>query len=1156
MSLLRGFKKTVSRNSSRRQIRPRLSNAAGQMHFESLENRCVLAATIENFPGITAAANPPDTVGDVGPKHYVQMVNATQYQVWDKSGNPLTGALTFGNIWPVGNVCRSSTGDPIVVYDQLADRWLLSQFANPSFMCIAISQTADPTVNTWFRYEFNTGVFPDYPKIGVWPDAYYMSTYESPNLGVYALNRTAMLSGGAATFVKTTIPALGTPTVRNTRVLPSDLDGPIAPPVGTPNYFVRTVDNQQDLANPVDRIEVFAATPNFVAGTLSFPLVNTILPNAFDTMTCNRNGQGVRDCIPQPGIADTVDALSNRPMMQLRYRNFGNYQSLVFNQTIDVESLIPNFNALREVAGIRWYELRKTGAAAWVIQQQGNHLPQNAVVTAENQLLHRWMGSSAMDGKGNIAQAYSITNSNAAAPVFAGARYAGRLATDALGTMRPEQVIAVGANAQGDADGFVEPQRWGDYSTLSVDPLDDSTFWFTTHLAGIGGVGARPTRIASFLLNTSPTITVGAGNNNMQLRVSPTSASIIEFLLDGTVTNTYVLADLVRLTINGGLGSDRLQVNYANGNPIPSGGLFYNGQGGVSDSLQVSGGNFQDVIETFTGVSDGNVRLVSAGGLLSRTITYTGLEPVLLNVGTVANVVFNLPATPNPGVVVANDLGFLAGVSEIRGTTFEDTTFTNPTTSLTINLGNGGSSITLGTMDPGYLAAATITVNGGNLNDTITGNSLDNVLRGGRGNDTITGGGGNDLLVGQLGDDRYIFDTDAALGADTIDESGGGIDTLDFGLTTTRTIAVNLGLAGAQVVNAGLTLTLSSPTTLENVVGGTLADTLVGNTLSNRLSGGLGNDSLFGLTGNDTYLFDTDLALGSDSLTDLGGIDTLDFSSTTTRSVVLNLANPALQAVNAGLSLVLNSAIAFENVVGGGLPDSIIGNTLDNTFTGGGGNDNITGGAGNDTYVFDTDLALGTDTLNEAGGGIDALDFRSTSTRTIAINLSVPGVQFVNAGLSLILSSAVTFEQVLGGALNDTIIGNSLNNILLGFGGNDSISGSSGRDVMIGGTGADSIAGLGGDDLIISGSTSWDNSNSALRTILSEWAGANAYAVRIGNLRTGVAGVRLQASGVGRTVFDDALVDVMSGGLDNDWFFRGAGDAITDLVLGEVVDAL
>ncbi len=130
------------------------------------------------------------------------MVNATQYQVFNKSGVSVFGPAIFGNLWPAGDICRSNTGDPIVVYDHLADRWLLSQFAFPSHMCIAISQTPSPAAGSWFLYTFNVGTFPDYPKFGVWPDGYYMTSFEGSNLGVFVFDRANMLLGNAAASSK------------------------------------------------------------------------------------------------------------------------------------------------------------------------------------------------------------------------------------------------------------------------------------------------------------------------------------------------------------------------------------------------------------------------------------------------------------------------------------------------------------------------------------------------------------------------------------------------------------------------------------------------------------------------------------------------------------------------------------------------------------------------------------------------------------------------------------------------------------------------------------------------------------------------------------------------------------------------------------------
>jgi hypothetical protein len=381
-----------------------------------------------------------------------------------------------------------------VVYDHLADRWLLSQFNGASFMCIAISQTPDPTAGTWFLYTFNMGSFPDYPKFGVWPDGYYMTSYLGNSLGVYAFDRAKMLVGQAATFVQSSIPALGTASVRDTRILPADLDGPAPAAAGTPNYFVRTVDSRQDPGFPVDRVEVYEFAVNFATNTFTFTLADTLAPAAFNTMACNRNRGGIRDCVPQPATNGTVDALSNRPMMQLRFRDFGTHLTMLVSQTINVKGSMPFPVPDLDVAGIRWYELRKAAGGPWSIFQQGTYSPQPAGVTNRFQLLHRWMSSAAMDKFGNIAIGYNVANDDNGNPIFPGIRYAGREVSDPPGTLGAELTITNGTNSQTQGTGA----RWGDYATMSVDPVDDCTFWFTTHLAGAGGTGPRPTRIAAF----------------------------------------------------------------------------------------------------------------------------------------------------------------------------------------------------------------------------------------------------------------------------------------------------------------------------------------------------------------------------------------------------------------------------------------------------------------------------------------------------------------------------------------------------------------------------------------------------------------------------------------------------------------------------------
>ena len=283
----------------------------------------------------------------------------------------------------------------------------------------------------------------------------------------------------------------------------------------------------------------------------------------------------------------------------------------------------------------------------------------------------------------------------------------------------------------------------------------------------------------------------------------------------------------------------------------------------------------------------------------------------------------------------------------------------------------------------------------------------------------------------------------------------------------------------------------------DSLLGNAGSDNIQGGSGNDTLDGGAGNDTLDGGANNDTYLFDTDLVLGSDRLIDASGIDTLNFAATTTKTINLNLGSTAAQTVTAGnLTLTLASATAFENVIGGSLNDNIIGNTLANSLTGGagndtlsglGGNDTLDGGANNDTYLFDTDLVSGSDRLIDASG-IDTLNFAATTTKTINLNLGSTAAQTVTAGnLTLTLASATAFENVIGGSLNDNIIGNTLANSLTGGAGNDSLSGGDGNDTLIGGSGTDTMTDGAGNDIYRFLSVS-DSQVGAARDILTDFS--------------------------------------------------------------------
>ncbi|MEO5951533.1 MAG: hypothetical protein ABIQ44_03605, partial [Chloroflexia bacterium] len=289
---------------------------------------------IINFAGINAAGSacsclPPDTNGDVGPNHYVQAVNSA-YQVFDKSGASLLGPLQINTLWSgFGGACQShNDGDPIVKYDQLANRWVINQFTSsaPFTQCIAVSTTGDPT-GSFHRYAFlqfqGATRFGDYQKFGVWPDGYYMSNNEFignnfAGAGNYAFDRASMLTGAAATYVYFGLPATDWGGQQ-----PTDLDGSNLPPAGAPNLFVEIDDSAWDPPNiPTDQIQMWRfhadyATPANSTFTALAPFVPGTLAN-FDGLLCN-----FAPCVPQPGTATKLDAITDRVMYRAAYRNFG-----------------------------------------------------------------------------------------------------------------------------------------------------------------------------------------------------------------------------------------------------------------------------------------------------------------------------------------------------------------------------------------------------------------------------------------------------------------------------------------------------------------------------------------------------------------------------------------------------------------------------------------------------------------------------------------------------------------------------------------------------------------------------------------------------------------------------------------------------------------
>jgi hypothetical protein len=454
--------------------------------------RAAAPATIANFDGIGANGSaPPDNDVAAGPNQVVELVN-TELAVYSKAGATLLAPEATNTLWSgFGGGCQNNNdGDATVLFDTMSQRWLVQQFSvstTPYLECVAVSTSSDAT-GTWNRYSFQVTNFPDYPKMGVWPDAYYASYNQFNILNQFvgaemcAFNRAAMLTGAASSQ------QCFTPSSAQTSVLPATLDGTTPPPSGEPEWFVGLSPTQAN-ALAYWKFHVDWTTP--ANSTLTGPANLSV--NAF-AEAC-----GGGTCVPQSGTRQKLDSLGDRLMFRLAYRNFGDHEAMVVSHSITAGTSV----------GMRWYELRPSGGSLSVFQQ-GTYAPDST---------YRWMGSIAMDHAGDMGLGHS-TSSSALHP---GVAYTGRLATDAAGTMpQGETQMFTGAGSQ---NGGLS--RWGDYSEMSVDPADDCTFWYANEYEPANGSFNWSTRIGSFKLS-------GCGSTGPSVTVSPSSVAA-----GGTVTVSW-----------------------------------------------------------------------------------------------------------------------------------------------------------------------------------------------------------------------------------------------------------------------------------------------------------------------------------------------------------------------------------------------------------------------------------------------------------------------------------------------------------------------------------------------------------------------------------------------------------------------------------------
>ncbi len=453
--------------------------------------------------------------------------------------------------------------------------------------------------------------------------------------------------------------------------------------------------------------------------------------------------------------------------------------------------------------------------------------------------------------------------------------------------------------------------------------------------------------------------------------------------------------------------------------------------------------------------------------------------------GTADRTVLVLDADRTSGITAVNNMVYVAASLSLTGselyvqdltcgTEFNDAfvlrySGTGSDQRVTVTLStNGGPVETLGIFPTTF--PLPITGLGGNDSVRIEGTMGADGFRGEASRISVNGatvllsGIESRTLAGGAGNDSYQFDADTSLGAFTLDEAGGGVDAINLAATVAA-VTLNLGTSAKQTINSNLSLNLTSGSTFENAVGGSGADTLTGNGLGNTLTGGPGNDHLHGVAGDDTYLFNPASVAEADQVIENPneGTDTLSFAALTS-GIVVNLASTSVQSVHTNRTLRLNSAVAFENLIGGAGADTLFGNSLNNTvigsagddrLIGAAGNDLLAGGANNDSYIFvPSAVAEADQVIENLNEGIDTLNFAYLTTSVVA-NLGSTSVQPVHLNRTLKLNSATGLENIDGGSGADTLFGNTLNNNLTGNAGDDKLLGAAGDDVMLGGANND-----------------------------------------------------------------------------------------------------
>lgn len=580
---------------------------------------------------------PPDTNGDVGPNHYISSTNLT-YKIFNKTGGLVAGPISTRALWvslPATDPCRvENDGDPIILYDQFADRWHISQFAVPTGnfrQCVAVSVTGDPTGAYYvWSYPYPGGLFNDYPKVGVWNDAYHMTFNQFAGntfagLGLFSQDRPKALAGDPTAGVVYKNVATVDPNAGGALAL--DAEGFVPPPAGLPAVVGEWRANE--FGDPIDAIRFYKWIPDFVnpANTVFTVLADTPL-SAFD----GRQPSGRADIEVFGTGAAPLDSIADRLMDRLVYRNLGTYDapvnSIVGNFTVNVSGSNPT-GASSFDAGIRWFELRRNGDTFSVHSEGTQAGPTGgpAPTPTPGLRLNNWMGSIAQDNQGNLALGYSQSGPGQRADI----KIAGRT-NNAQGTTVLNEGEALFHAATGSQLLTNGSNRWGDYSRMSVDPVDDCTFWFTQEYYGTdSGFGWR-TRVGSFKF--------------------PSCTPAQKGTISGTITACSSGLPINQANVTATGGFQRLTVANGTYSMSVAPGSYSVG----ADKAPGFFGNSQGVVVTNGGTATANICLngvpVIASGSTTIVTESCGIPNNLPDPGETISV--SLPVTNNGGAPTAN----------------------------------------------------------------------------------------------------------------------------------------------------------------------------------------------------------------------------------------------------------------------------------------------------------------------------------------------------------------------------------------------------------------------------------------------------------------------------------------------------------------------